>query len=166
MPRSSKSERSEDMNDLYRLYHLADENGVTVDGFDLGRRDALSFTDEDGRCYIAIDPFKLESVADEKSKLAHELGHLTAMFLTGVRLGHCVTGSFYHQYAACDVRQQHENRADKWAIARLVPKDELDRAVEAGHTEIWDLAELFNVTEPFMRKAAWWYTYGNLAVEI
>lgn len=141
------------MNELYRLYHLADENEVTVDGFDLGRRDALSFADEDGRCYIAIDPFKLESVADEKSKLAHELGH-------------CVTGSFYNQYAACDVRQQHENRADKWAIERLVPKDKLDRAVAAGHTEIWDLAELFNVTEPFMRKAAWWYTYGNLAVEM
>lgn len=152
MPHSSKNERSEDMNDLYELYHLADENSVTVDGFDLGHRDALSFTDEDGHCYIAIDPFKLKSVADEKSKLAHELGH-------------CVTNSFYNQYAACDVRQQHENRADKWAIARLVPKDELDKAVEAGHTEIWDLAELFNVTEPFMLKATWWYTYGNLAVE-
>lgn len=140
------------MNELYKLYRLADENGITVDGFDLGHRDALSLSDREGCCYIAINPFKLESVADEKSKLAHELGH-------------CITGSFYNQYAACDVRQQHENRADKWAIAQLVPKDDLDRAVKAGHTELWDLAELFNVTEPFMRKATWWYTYGNLAVE-
>lgn len=49
-------------------------------------------------------------------------------------------------------------------ITHLVPKDELDLAVAAGHTEIWDLAELFNVTEPFMRKATWWYQNRNLAV--
>ena len=39
-------------------------------------------------------------------------------------LGHCETGSFYNRYAKLDVRQQHENRADKWAIRRLVPMAE------------------------------------------
>ena len=35
-----------------------------------------------------------------------------------------------------------------------------------GHTEMWDLADYFHVTEDFMRKAVCWYTYGNLATEL
>ena len=89
-------------------------------------------------------------MADEKVKLAHEMGH-------------CVTGSFYNIYAACDVRQKHENRADKCAIEKLIPKDELNHSVRRGITEIWDLAEYFGVTEDFMRNAVCWYVNGNLS---
>ena len=56
-------------------------------------------------------------------------------------------------------------RSDKWAIARLIPEEALDEAVADGHTELWDLAEHFGVTEDFMRKAICWYTHGNLAVD-
>ena len=64
------------------------------------------------------------------------------------------------------MRSKHENRADKWAVNKLIPVDELDQAVEDGHTELWDLADHFGVTEEFMRKAVCWYTYGNLATEL
>ena len=79
----------------------------------------------------------------------------------GHELGHCVTGSFYNRYAARDVMQKHEHRADKWAIEQIVPVDELDEAVAEGHTELWDLAEQFGVTEAFMKKAVCWYTLGT-----
>lgn len=140
------------MTDLLYLYRLAEQDRIRVDCFDLRSREALSIMDPDGCCYIAIDPFQLRRESDERQKLAHELGH-------------CETGSFYNRYAACDVRQKHENRADKWAIKKLVPKDELEAAVNAGHTEFWDLAELFSVTEDFMKKAVCWYRHGNLNVE-
>lgn len=45
-------------------------------------------------------------------------------------------------------------------------KSHIDHEKGSMETEMWDLAELFDVTEQFMRKAAWWYTYGNLAVEM
>ena len=90
-------------------------------------------------------------MTEEKVKLAHELGH-------------CETGSFYNRWAMLDVRQKHENRADKWAIRKLVPESDLDRALRDGHTELWDLAEQFGVTEDFMQKAVWYYRHGNLAV--
>lgn len=109
--------------------------------------------DSDGACYIAIDPFKLKSAKDEALKLAHELGH-------------CCTGSFYNQWAACDVRQKHENRADKWAIEKLVPKREFKEALAAGISDIWSLAEFFDVSEDFMRKAICWYIHGNMASDI
>lgn len=141
------------MTDLLELYRIAAEHGVTVDCFELGKREALSFMDTDGECYIAIDPFRLQSPQDERMKLAHEMGH-------------CCTGSFYNQYAACDVRQKHENCANKWAIKKLIPEEELDDAVENGYTDISSLAEHFEVTEDFMRMAMCWYTHGNLAVDL
>ena len=48
----------------------------------------------------------------------------------------------------------------------MITEEELDEAVANGHTEIWDLADYFDVTEEFMRKAVCLYTYGNLATEL
>lgn len=93
-----------------------------------------------GQCYIGMDPFQIETEADERVHLAHELGH-------------CVTGSFYNAYSEIDIRERHEIRADRRAAAWLVPVEELRYALECGITEIWNLAEHFCVTEDFMRKA-------------
>ena len=141
------------MTDLLDLYGLAEEHGTEIYWFDLGTAESLSLPLEDGSCAIAMDPWRMPTLADEKVKLAHELGH-------------CETGSFYNRYAKLDVRQQHENRADKWAIRRLVPMADLDAAVADGCDTIRALADHFGVTEPFMRKAICWYAHGNLAVDM
>ena len=141
------------MTDLSKLYRIAEEENIEVDCFDLKKREALSLMDNNGQCFIAIDPFQLRSVNDERLKLAHELGH-------------CITGSFYNEYAAVDCRQRQENRADKWAIKKLIPLDSLDGAILAGYTQLWELAEHFGVSEQFMQKAVCYYTYGNLATEL
>ena len=107
----------------------------------------------DGDCAIAIDPHKIVSEYDERNKLCHEMGH-------------CCTGSFYNQYSDFDCRQRHENRADKWAIEKLITVDDLYSAIATGCTEVWELAEHFSVTEGFVKKAVCYYTYGNLAAEL
>ena len=140
------------MTGLMELYRTAEEQNISVDCFALEGREALSLTDEEGRCHIAINPLQLEDSLDEKMKLAHELGH-------------CCTGSFYNRYAARDVRTRHENRADKWAILTLIPEGELREALDAGITEPWELAEHFEVSEEFLRKAVCWYNNGTLAIE-
>ena len=139
--------------ELMALYRLAEQEDIPVDCFELRKREALSIMDGDGSCHIAINPLFLTDSVDEKIKLAHELGH-------------CMTGSFYSLHAALDVRKKHENRADKWAIQRLVPKEELDAAVEAGYADAWTLADYFGVSVEFMRKAMCWYANGNLATEL
>ncbi len=138
---------------LLKLYDVAEQNQITVDCFEMDKREAFSIMDNDGDCYIAIDPFRLHTNADEKVKLAHELGH-------------CMTGSFYNRYAAVECRQKHENRADRWAIRRLIPQNDLDNAIADGITEIWELAEYFGVSEDFVKKAVCLYTYGNLAAKL
>ena len=141
------------MKTLQEFYHIANQENIVVDHFALSKREALSIMDIDGECFIAIDPQKLSSETDERNKLAHELGH-------------CITGSFYNQYSDFDCRQRHENKADKWAIQALVPVEDLDAAIASGCTEFWELAERFDVTEDFIRKAVCYYVHGNVAAEL
>ena len=61
-------------------------------------------------------------------------------------LGHCARGAFYSRQ-------------------KLIPKDELKKAVSAGYTEPWQLAEYFAVTEDFAALAVWYYQNGNLNLE-
>ena len=133
---------------LVSLYQLAEAESISIEVFPLHSREALSYMDTDGTCYIAIDPEQLKSTQDETLKLAHEMGH-------------CITGSFYNKWAVCDIRQKHEKRADKWAIEKLIPEDELKEALKCGYTAPWELAIHFDVSEAFMCKALHWYKYGN-----
>ena len=141
------------MKPLQEIYRFVEQKNIVVDHFALHSREALSVMDEEGTCFIAIDPKKLTGESDERTKLSHEVGH-------------CITGAFYNVYSNYDCRQRHENKADKWAVKKLIPVDELDAAVADGHTEIWELAEQFGVTEDFMRKAVCYYVHGNLATEL
>ena len=118
----------------------------------MNKVNSLSVLLEDGSCVIGIDRSDMND-AEEKTQLAHEIGH-------------CETGSFYSRYVKVDSRQRHENRADKWAVRRLISEDDLDNAVAEGHTELWDLADYFGVTEDFIKKAVCLYTHGNIAAEL
>lgn len=135
------------------LYAYADRHGIEVDWIDTALAPSLSIVLPDGTCAIAINPWKMDTIEKENVSMAHELGH-------------CRTGSFYNRFAALDLVRKHENRADKWAVRHLVPVTELDEAVADGCTELWQLAEHFNVTEDFMRKAVCWHIHGNLAAEL
>ena len=126
------------------LYLYAWRNKIDVDYFPMQTAEAFSVP-IGGTCAIALDPTKIRSAADEAVKLSHELGH-------------CVYGGFYNQYTPLDVREQHENKANKWAVYRLIPWGKLKQAVKNGMTEVWDLAEYFDVTEDFMRWAITYYT--------
>ena len=141
------------MAKLLDLYRYAEENRIDVDWISMVRAASLSIPLPDGSHAIAIDPWRMDTTGKETVCLAHELGH-------------CRTGSFYSPFAALDIRQKHENHADKWAIKKLIPEDELDQAVADGCTELWSLAEYFDVTEDFMKKAVCYYTHGNLAAEL
>ncbi len=139
-------------NNPLDLYRYAEQQDIDVDLFSMELATSLSVPLPDGRYAIAINPWKMTSLAMETVCLAHEIGH-------------CETGSFYNQFAVCDIRKKHENRADKWAIRRLVTRAEYEAALADGCTELSALANHFGVTPEFMRKAVCLYTYGNLATE-
>lgn len=158
--RSSNSpslpEKTEKISNLVQMYDYAERQGYDLYWYNFEHEDveALSVMEvSDLKCYIALDPYKFRSSADEFTKGLHEISH-------------CDTGSFYNEYATHDIRQRHEIRADKRAIQLRMSAEDLDAAVADGYTELWDLADYFGVTEDFMRKAVCWYTHGNLAAEL
>lgn len=141
------------MLETAELYQSAQDDNIPIILLDIPENGSMCIQTEERRCYIGMDYGILEDEASRRVHLAHELGH-------------CKTGAFYNRWAARDIRQKHEHRADKWAIERTIPKWELKQAVADGYTDLWSLAEHFNVTEDFMKKAICWYTHGNLASEL
>ena len=135
------------------LYDLAKQENIEVIQFPMALNGSMSIMDDNGACFIGIDEAVQDGSTQERVHLIHELGH-------------CVTGSFYNRYAAVDSRQRHENRADKWAVKKLIPVEELDDAIAEGCTEVWERAERFGVTEEFIRKAVCYHVHGNLATEL
>ena len=130
--------------ELLDLYIEAEENDVDIMSVDTDVTKSMSVMSDLDNCYIGLNPLMIDTTAEEKVLLAHELGH-------------CMTGAFYNQYSKLDIREKHERRADKWAIKKLIPVDELKRAVKSGRESRYELAEYFNVTEDFMQKAMDYY---------
>lgn len=123
------------------LYGIAEKRGHVVVCESLTETPSLSLQ-TNKRCYIAID--QRLNVQQEREALAHELGH-------------CEYGGFYNRYSKYDIRAKAERRADKWAFARLVPYGRLMQAVRHGITDVWELAELFDVSCEFMHRAIAYY---------
>lgn len=131
--------------EINKLYSIAARQNVTVDRFSM-RENASASVAAGDRLFIAIDP--AISGKCEKVCLAHELGH-------------CVTGSFYNLYSPLDIRGKHEQRANRWAIKKLVPKYRYEKAIKHGIDTIYGLAEYFEVTPDFMQKAVDYYKQEN-----
>lgn len=96
--------------------------------------------------YINIDVSRIETSAERKVCLAHELGH-------------CISGTTYTLNHSNLYRGSAEYRADYRAAQLVIPFDELKECVMKGITEKYDLAEFFEVTEEFIDRTL--YIYGN-----
>ena len=138
------------MTDLLDLYGLAEEHGTEIYWFDLGTAESSRFRWRTAPVPSPWTPGGCPLWPMRRS-LAHELGH-------------CETGSFYNRYAARDIRQKYENRANKWAYKKLVPQDELAEACLQGYREPWELAEYFGVTEFFLHNALEFYRNSSILV--
>lgn len=127
---------------LNEVYHLLEKRGICIVDFIGEQTPSLSVEG-----YIGIDIGKLSTMAEEKTCLMHEGGH-------------CMTGSFYNIMSSLDIRGKHELAADKWAVKKLIPKNELEAAFIKGYTEPWQLAEHFEVTQAMIQRA--YYIYYQL----
>ena len=68
------------------LYEIAEKNGTEIICCELPETASVSVRSASGRCYIGIDPFEIETTAEERVHIAHEIGH-------------CETFSFYNAYS-------------------------------------------------------------------
>ncbi len=130
-----------------KLYKIADNQGITVDFTHMPNVKSACIS-IGGKKFIALDKGVRYGSAEEKVKLAHEIGH-------------CENEGFYSLGEQEQTRKSQEKKADLWAILNLVPLDELEQAVKSGKEDISLLAEHFGVTEAFMQKVLQYYCEKN-----
>lgn len=140
------------MEKIISLYNELNRAGVRFYHWNMGE-DRAATVELGGQYGVFMDFGNIHSGAEELVAVAHEGGHIA-------------TGATHKVNSPFDLVEKHEHKADRWAIEKLIPEEELDEAVAAGCTEMWQLAEHFAVTEEFMRKAVCWYVHGTMATEL
>ena len=140
------------MDRLLALYQKLSKAGTRFYIWDLEKDKAVTL-EVDGTYGIFMDFDNITSSSEEAVVVAHEGGHAS-------------TGASHKVCSPFDLVEKHEHKAWKWAIKNYISENDLDDAVASGYTDIYSLAELFCVTEDFMKKTVCWYTHGNLATEL
>ena len=140
------------MDKTLALYDKLNRAGVRFYHWDLDDQPAATI-ELDGRYAIFMDFHNIRTSAEERVVVAHEGGHVA-------------TGATHKVSSPYDLIAKHEYKADKWAIEQLIPARELDAAVARGCTDLYSLAEHFDVTVPFMEKAVSLHTHGNLSTRL
>lgn len=139
------------MDTLIPLYQELQDQGVRFFTWDLERGRAVTM-EMGGEYAVFMDFDNIHSLAEERTVLAHEGGHIC-------------TGATHKVSSPYDLIEKHEYKAWKWALLKLLPREALAGAIREGVTEPWELAERFDVTEEMVRMALCWYTQGNLNLE-
>ncbi|MDU6347782.1 ImmA/IrrE family metallo-endopeptidase [Faecalispora jeddahensis] len=131
------------MVELNTLYEDMQAQQVALYTYDVGVETSVTI-ELNNRYAIFLDPFRVDSIPEMKRILAHELGH-------------CATGCTHKVSSPLDLIEKHEYKANRWAIERYIPFEEVQAAIKHGFTERWQLAEYFNMPEAFIKKALEYY---------
>lgn len=95
--------------------------------------------------FLALNPARLRTGAQEHAVLLHEEGHFA-------------TGTFYGLNSPYTLRRQQENIANRYVFERYFPPERVLAAMRAGCTEPWQLAEYFDLPQDFVEEMLAYYT--------
>lgn len=135
------------MTELAGMYRDAAAMDVRIFPYDIGFTDAATI-EVGGRYAVMIDMTQFRSIRSYKGVLAHELGH-------------CATGCTHKVSSPYDLVARHEYKANRWAVERYLPFEQVQRAVQGGLTEPWQLADYFGLPEEMVRWALIYYTQSQ-----
>jgi hypothetical protein len=102
-------------------------------------------TIRDGNYYaIFLDFSKIDSIRLLNGVCYHESGHAG-------------TGALHKVDSPYELVERSEYRANRWAVEHYLPVEEFKEAFAAGYTELWQLAEYFDLPEEDIKNAlAYW----------
>lgn len=125
------------------IYKLAEKHNVKIVNVEIdGKIEAFSLSVNDEK-FICIDRRKIKDNADEKYKLAHELGHhISDAYYE------CENDTIYKYKAEYEI----ERKADEYAVSLLIPLSELNAVCVMGYNE-QQIAEHFDVPQELVTKA-------------
>ncbi|MGE5585799.1 MAG: ImmA/IrrE family metallo-endopeptidase [Bacillota bacterium] len=129
----------------YSLISLAYEEGIKVEYWDFEPPLEGVYWRKPGLPpVIGISRRLFDNRRHFRSVLAEELGH---HFTT---VG-CYVPEVWLHYADRLNAGRAEYRAARWAAAYLIPADKLCETLSRGTTDVWELADRFEVDEPLVR---------------
>jgi hypothetical protein len=131
------------MVELAALYGDLKKQNIYLFSYNVGPEKSVTL-EMNHKYAIFADFFQMDSIAEIKRALAHEIGH-------------CATGCTHKVCSSLDLVQKHEYKANRWAIERYLPFDNLNTAIVNGYSEPWQLAEYFDFPEDFINKAIDYY---------
>lgn len=121
------------MFELSDFYGYCRENHVDVISFRGCPRPGATVRDGD---YMAVflDFTKIPSARLLRGICYHELGHVA-------------TGALHKVDSPFECVERSEYRANRWASEHFLTADAFRNAFSAGYTELWQLAEFFDLPE-------------------
>jgi len=73
-------------------------------------------------------------------------------------LGHAATGALHKVDSPYELVERSEYRAYRWSAEHYLPEAEFRAAFAEGYTELWQLAEYFDMPESDIQKALTFWT--------
>lgn len=132
------------MFDLSQFYHYCQQNAVDVIPY-MGMPSPGATIRDGEDTAIFLDFSAITSLRQLNGVCMHELGH-------------AATGALHKVSSQYETVERSEYRANRWAAQHCLTKDSFREAFAAGLTELWELAEYFDLPEQDIKNALSYWT--------
>ena len=132
------------MFEIGDFYRYCRANDVTVIPYS-GCPQAAATIRDNGQYGVFLDFTKIKSTRLLRGICCHELGHLA-------------TGALHKVDSPFELWERSEYRADRWIAENFLTAAAFEEAFSQGYTELWQLAEYFDMPEGDVEKALTYWT--------
>lgn len=132
------------MFELSDFYDFCREHDVDVIPFDGCPQPAATVRD-DGYYAIFLDFTQIKSTRLLRGICCHEMAH-------------AATGALHKVDSPYELVERNEYRANRWAAEHYLSHSAFRAAFAAGYTELWQLAEYFDLPEKDVENALHYWT--------
>ena len=132
------------MFELSHFYDYCQKNNVEIIPFDGMPAEGLTMRIREDYA-IFLDFSKIRSTRLLKGICYHETGH-------------SATGALHKVYSPFETVERSEYRANRWAAEHYLPVEDFREAFAAGYTELWQLAEYFDLPQQDIKNALTYWT--------
>lgn len=132
------------MFELSDFYTYCKKHDIDVIVYDGAPKPGSTIRDNDWYA-IFLDFTQIQSTRLLKGICYHELGHAG-------------TGALHKVSSPFELVERSEYRANRWAAEHFLPVEDFRDAFAAGYTELWQLAEYFDLPEQDIKNALTYWT--------
>lgn len=137
------------MFELSDFYTYCKQHDIDVIVYDGAPKPGATIRDDDWYA-IFLDFAQIRSTRLLKGICYHELGHAG-------------TGALHKVSSPYETVERSEYRANRWAAEHFLPPEDFREAFAAGYTELWQLAEYFDLPEHDIKNAlTYWSERRNI----